>query len=147
MATKFTDLTISDYSTRSVVVQGETRKYKEDLKKLGGKFNSKLRDGPGWIFPKTMEKDILDFINGGQRLVTPEEEKEGEVRTLQRSQEWENNPSNNEINKKLDMIINMIKKLDEKISKLSETEEAIIVEQEDSSSSDDEEAPRKRLMK
>lgn len=88
MASKFDDITISDYTARSVVVQGDTRKYKEDLKKLGGKYNGRLKDGPGWIFPKTSEKDINAFIDGGKRLVTEEEAKEGEERSKQRAKEW-----------------------------------------------------------
>jgi hypothetical protein len=72
---KFSDLTISNYSERSVVVRGNTQKYKEDLKMLGGKYNSRLRDEssdtgrtPGWIFMKSKEEDIKNFIRNGQRL-------------------------------------------------------------------------------
>lgn len=83
----FDDINIKDYSGLSVVVQGETRKYKEDLKKLGGKYNGNLKNGPGWIFPKSSKKDIINFINNGKRLVTPEEEKEGEERSKQRAKE------------------------------------------------------------
>jgi hypothetical protein len=85
----FTDLTIEDYTGKSVVVQGDTRKYKEDLKKLGGKYNGRLKNGPGWIFPKTSESDILLFMKNGKRLVTAEEAKEGEERSKQRAQEWD----------------------------------------------------------
>ena len=68
----FTDLTIQEYTGVSVVVQGDTRKYKEDLKKLGGKYNGRLKNGPGWIFPKSSEGDLMSFINKGKRLVTAE---------------------------------------------------------------------------
>ena len=85
----FTDLTIEDYTNRSVVVQGDTRKYKEDLKKLGGKYNGRLKNGPGWIFPKTSESDLESFIKGGKRLVTAEEAKAGEELSKQRAKEWE----------------------------------------------------------
>jgi hypothetical protein len=84
----FTDLTIEEYTDRSVVVQGNTRKYKEDLKKLGGKYNGRLKNGPGWIFPKTSEDGIKTFINNGKRLVTAEEAKEGEERSKKRADEW-----------------------------------------------------------
>ena len=45
-------MNIQDYSEKSFVVYGnDTKKYKEDIKKLGGRFNSNLKDlGPGWIF-------------------------------------------------------------------------------------------------
>ena len=84
----FNDLTINEYTSRSVAVQGDTRKYKEDLKKMGGKYNGRLTDGPGWIFPKTKENDIREFIKMGKRLVTDEEEKEGERLSKQRAKEW-----------------------------------------------------------
>ena len=52
-------MNIQDYSEKSFVVYGnDTKKYKEDIKKLGGRFNSNLKDiGPGWIFSnKNREK-------------------------------------------------------------------------------------------
>ena len=88
MSTKFTDITVSDYTNNSIVVQGETKKYKEDLKKLGGKYNSNLKNGPGWIFPKTSEKELSSFINGGKRLVSKEEEEKANELSKQKSKEW-----------------------------------------------------------
>lgn len=88
MSTKFTNITISNYSSNSIAVEGETKKYKEDLKKLGGKYNANLKNGPGWIFPKTSEKDVTSFINGGKRLVSEEEEKKANELSKQRSKEW-----------------------------------------------------------
>ena len=85
----FTDLTLEDYTSQAVVVQGDTRKYKEDLKKLGGKYNGRLKTGPGWIFPKTSESDIRVFIESGKRLVTNEEAKAGEERTKKWANEYE----------------------------------------------------------
>lgn len=87
----FTGLKIEEYSERSVVVYGETRKYKEDLKKLGGKYNVNLKNGSGWIFPKSSKKNIINFINKGERLVTLEEEKAGEESSKQSSKDWEKN--------------------------------------------------------
>lgn len=83
----FKDMKLSDYTDKSIAVQGDTRKYKEDLKKLGGKYNPQLKGGPGWIFPKTSEKDIKEFIKGGKRLVSEDEEKEGEKRVIDRYKE------------------------------------------------------------
>lgn len=90
----FTDLKIEEYTGFSVVVYGETRKYKEDLKKLGGKYNGRLANGPGWIFPKTSQREIEKFINGGKRLVTTEEADAGEERSKQRAKEWEQEHKN-----------------------------------------------------
>ena len=88
MSTKFTNITISNYSSNSIAVEGETKKYKEDLKKLGGKYNANLKNGPGWIFSKSSEKDVISFINGGKRLVSEEEEKKSNELSKQRSKEW-----------------------------------------------------------
>ena len=86
MSSKSFDLTVRKYSDYSVVVRGDTRTYKEDLKKLGGKYNGSLKDDkggkePGWIFPKKVEKDLVAFITSGKRLVTDDEAAAGEERT------------------------------------------------------------------
>jgi hypothetical protein len=86
--TKFTDITIADYTDKSIVVQGDTRKYKEDLKKLGGKYNGILKNGPGWIFPKSNVEELRSFINGGKRLVSEAEAIQGEELSKQRAKEW-----------------------------------------------------------
>ena len=49
---------IIDYSDRAVAVIGETKEIKDILKKLGGKFNSCLTCGSGWIFPKSKKNDV-----------------------------------------------------------------------------------------
>ena len=79
--TIFRDISIEKYTERSVVVRGDTRKYKEDLKILGGKYNSRLKNGPGWIFSKNVETDLKNFINRGVRLVSDQEALAGEERT------------------------------------------------------------------
>ena len=60
-----TDLSCTDYSDKAIVVRGDTKEHKEQLKKLGGKFNANLRDGPGWIFSKKNEEKILSYIASG----------------------------------------------------------------------------------
>lgn len=58
-------LNIKDYSDKSFVVHGEdTKKYKEEIKKLGGKFNSNLKDiGAGWIFSNKNKEKVEEFIS------------------------------------------------------------------------------------
>lgn len=72
----FNDLIIKEYTDRSVAVQGDTHKYKEDLKKLGGKYNGNLKNGPGWIFPKSKLNELKTFAREGKRLVIDCEIKE-----------------------------------------------------------------------
>lgn len=60
---------IINYTDKSIVVKGDlTKTYKEDLKKLGGRFNAhlKLENGTefcGWVFSKKHENDVNEFIN------------------------------------------------------------------------------------
>ena len=41
---KMNPIILEDYSEKSMVLKGDTRQYKEDIKKLGGKWNSNLTD-------------------------------------------------------------------------------------------------------
>jgi len=149
---QFKDISVQEYSDRSIVVRGETRQYKEDLKKLGGKYNSRLRGEPGWIFPKSKQPEIVKFMKEGKRIVSYEEAQAGEARTL----EWESkrnsnkktysSSSSNDNNVLIDMIkilMHRIDLMDKKISILMTTNNIKDVE----SSEDDELAPKIRLLK
>lgn len=54
---------IQDYEkngqVKSFLVKGDTKAIKNDLKAMGGKWNSSLS---GWIFPKTKELEVADYI-------------------------------------------------------------------------------------
>lgn len=50
------------YSDKSIAVFGETKPWAGNLKELGGKFNANLGGKPGWIFAKTKEADIMNFL-------------------------------------------------------------------------------------
>ena len=163
---QFKDISLEEYTDRSIVVRGETRQYKEDLKKLGGKYNSRLRGEPGWIFPKSKQNDIVKFMKEGKRLVSEEEVRAGEARTLEweslRSSEQKTSSSSINDNKVLiDMIKTLtqkIEKMDKKISILmtannTDTNSKQIIKKKsvesssDDDSSDEDEAPRKRFLK
>lgn len=168
---QFKDISVEEYTDRSVVVRGETRQYKEDLKKLGGKYNSRLRGEPGWIFPKSKQDDILNFMKEGKRLVSEKEAQEGEDRTLK----WE---SKRNIDKKTysssssndnAVLIDMIEKLTQRIDLMDKKLSILMTannikdtvskqvshkkvikkkdEQLSSNESSEEETPRKRLLK
>tara|TARA_B110000008_G_C16790061_1_gene492277 strand:+ start:286 stop:744 length:459 start_codon:yes stop_codon:yes gene_type:complete len=59
---------IEKYTDKSIVVRGETTEYKETLKSLGGKWNSRLADKQteekfgGWIFPLSKIKDVEKWM-------------------------------------------------------------------------------------
>ena len=56
-------LQIIDYSEKAIAIVGETRAIKETLKNLGGRFNSHLSCGAGWIFSKTKETTLREALN------------------------------------------------------------------------------------
>lgn len=60
-----TDLTIEEYSEKAIVVRGDTKEHRDELKLLGGKWNDRLRGGPGWIFSKKFESKVEKYVNGG----------------------------------------------------------------------------------
>ena len=54
---------IQNYSDKSFVVYGDTKEFKEVLKKLGGKWNRNLSGGPGWIFPNNYRDDVNKWFH------------------------------------------------------------------------------------
>lgn len=56
------EITIQKYSEYSIVVRGDTKEYKEEFKKLGGKWNRNLKDGAGWVFIKSKEEELRNLI-------------------------------------------------------------------------------------
>ena len=62
------NLKILSYSDRAVVVIGDTRKYKEALKAMGGRWNPNLSidseesSSKGWIFSKKKLKNLKEFV-------------------------------------------------------------------------------------
>ena len=62
-------LMAADYTEKSFVVFGDgTKIHKESIKALGGKYNGRLREkpgfpgGPAWIFPQTMKPKVFEFV-------------------------------------------------------------------------------------
>lgn len=63
------DIRIVEYSDKSIAVYGNTKEIKDQLKAIGGRFNPKLRDGAGWVFPKSKESDVRALIE--EQSTTP----------------------------------------------------------------------------
>ena len=57
------NIVVSDYSERAIVVTGDTKPVKEQLKQLGGRFNPNLKTGAGWVFSKKRESEIKAKFN------------------------------------------------------------------------------------
>jgi len=80
------DMFVQEYSAKALVIRGNTKVYKDQLKQLGGKYNSRLRDGdssigtsPGWIFSKSKSGSISKFLETGEMY----EEEDGETAPVQ----------------------------------------------------------------
>ena len=56
------NIELVDYSEKAIAVFGETYEIREELKKLGGKFNRNLKGRAGWIFPKSRQNEVADII-------------------------------------------------------------------------------------
>lgn len=56
------NLKLIEYSTKALVVIGDTKPVKEKLKELGGRFNFRLWCGSGWVFPKKREEELKSLI-------------------------------------------------------------------------------------
>jgi len=70
------EIYIESYTEKSFVVLGDTKPHKDNIKKLGGKWNSKLRDSKmGWIFPISRKDSVEEYIN--------EFKKTGEIKQIQ----------------------------------------------------------------
>lgn len=51
-----------NYSEKAFAVVGDTKAHRKQLKKLGGRFNPKLRCGAGWIFSKKRGKEVATAL-------------------------------------------------------------------------------------
>ena len=68
VAVSSADLQIVDYSDKAIVLTGDTKPLKDEIKHLGGKFGSrfdtsKVPTGNGWLFPKTKLAAVQDFVS------------------------------------------------------------------------------------
>ncbi len=72
-----TNMQIEDYTAKSFVVRGDTTPYKEALKDMGGKWNSRLLDKKsqetfgGWIFWTDKRIDVTKWFNSTVTTSTP----------------------------------------------------------------------------
>ena len=62
---------IISYTDKSIVVIGDTKKYKDSLKNLGGKWNASLTNREtgekfmGWIFYLSKQREVQSWIDNG----------------------------------------------------------------------------------
>lgn len=51
-----------DYSEKAFAIVGDTKAHRKQLKKLGGRYNPKLKCGAGWIFSKKRGKEVATAL-------------------------------------------------------------------------------------
>jgi len=68
-------INIIDYSEKAFAVVGDTKSVKDQLKKMGGRFNSKLSCGCGWIFSNKVRQEVERFISSGEVTERTREER------------------------------------------------------------------------
>ena len=137
----FENIYIVEYSDKSFVVQGDTKIYKDDLKNLGGKYNARLRNGPGWIFFKNKERDVESYIKNGKMLGSS-------TKTSYQSASVDKH-SILLLTKKIDNLCKTVNKMEKLILKLMKEQPKESVDDSDSDSeSDNEKTPvmRRRLL-
>ena len=117
-------ITIQDYSEKSFVLRGETKDYKDQLSTLGGKWNSRLKDGAGWIFSNKLKDKIQAWL--------ADETPDKEVAVVATSKSSTNMSDTDRLEKKLDRILLLLEK--NSITSIEEEDE------------EDEKPPTKRLL-
>ena len=56
-------LSYEKYNNKKIAVYGDKKIYNNILKNLGARWNSKLKDGPGWVLCIKNENKIKEIIN------------------------------------------------------------------------------------
>jgi hypothetical protein len=153
----FSDISVHEYSPKSVVVRGNSKPYLNDLKILGGKYNSNLQGEPGWIFMTKSLPDIKKFINNGVHLSQSSQSSFSNSYNSNSNNNYNNNSnsnsnSNSDIKPQLDRIENMLKLLlsqnypftpyNSPATSINETEESNKEEEEE-----EQKKPAKRLLR
>ena len=55
-------LQLINYSDKAVALVGDTREIKDELKRIGGRFNAKLSCGVGWIFSNAKRAELEALV-------------------------------------------------------------------------------------
>lgn len=59
------------YSEKSFVVRGDTRHLRDQLVEFG-RWNPKLKGGPGWIFPNSAKSSVKKILDKDAKVKSPE---------------------------------------------------------------------------
>lgn len=156
---EFKDIEIYDYSTKSFVVRGETKQYRDSMVALGGKWNSRLTDKDtgdrfgGWIFPAAKRIDVETWKSKGVHLEAPESKRYSPSSKSEPTSSYSRSGSDNrELVQKMakmeQRMAKMEKMMEKMLSLLDDNEEVVIESDSEGDDTDDREArkPRPRLL-
>ena len=105
-----TEIYIEDYSEKSFVVLGDTKPHKEHIKKLGGKWNSRLKDGKmGWIFPMSKKEYVEKYIKNFKKT--------GKISEIE-AQSYNQSKTFSMSQKDLENILKRLEKLEQEVLNL-----------------------------
>lgn len=159
---------IISYTDKSFVVVGDTKKYKESLKNLGGKWNSSLTNKEtgekfmGWIFYSGKRKEIESWINNGCLNVDVKEEfqptsfqrqsyeikQECKQECKQEGKNSDDNDRIKELERKLQLVLSKVSSLENEVSSLkSKLDKGLVCEEFDVVEEVEEVKPRSRLLR
>ena len=126
-------INIQEYSDKTFVVRGDTKPYKESLKNLGGKWNSRLSEKDSgekfgaWLFFNTKRDSVEEWFSKGCHI---DEESKYENRFNIGVEDFKR------LEKKLDMVLELLNKnLSIEINSDDDVEEFLATK-----------SPRKRLL-
>lgn len=69
------NISVIEYSEKAVAIVGEgTKKIKDELKKIGAKFNFRLSCGAGWIYPKSRINELTTLLSSLSQQQTAQED-------------------------------------------------------------------------
>ena len=127
-----TEIHIENYTEKSFVVLGDTKPHKDNIKKLGGKWNSRLRDNKmGWIFPMSKKESVEEYINDFKKT--------GEIKQIQgTTQNYQKND--------LSDILKRLERLEKEVKQLRMEKEKHNDDNDDNED-DSEEKPKRRLLR
>lgn len=128
---EMTEIHIENYTEKSFVVLGDTKPHKDNIKKLGGKWNSRLRDNKmGWIFPMSKKESVEEYIRDFQKT--------GEIKQIQGTGNFQRTD--------LSDILKRLERLEMEVKQLRMEKEKHT--NDDSKNNDDfEEKPKRRLLR
>lgn len=56
------EIKLVEYSERSFAIIGDTKPIKDALKKMGGRYNPRLKCGAGWIFSNKSREQVAKYL-------------------------------------------------------------------------------------